>query len=146
MEKATVNSLEKELQVHLADLFVLYMKVYKFHWNLKGETFLELHKYYNKIFDYIADVIDETAERMRALKMYAPCSCMEYCELSKIKEVSGYNLSLQESMGEVIQDLNTLNSNLDSLYKVLDDASVSLFTNHSLQFSKQIWFLESCAE
>jgi len=137
------NSLEKELQVHLSDLFTLYMKVYKFHWNLKGENFLAIHRYYNEIFDYLATVIDETAERMRALKIYAPCSCVEYCELSKIEEVVGYTMTLEETIAEVIKDLKTINGNLESLYKALDDSSVSLFTNHELQISKQIWFLES---
>lgn len=137
------NSLEKMLQIHLSDLFLVYMKVYKFHWNLKGPTFISVHKFYNKIFDDLSEIIDQTAERMRQIKMYAPCSAFEFSEFSKIKEVSGFVLNEDQTLDEVIADLQVLQNNLSDLYKVCDEATVSLLTNHDLILSKHQWFADS---
>ena len=140
------NNLEKTLQVHLANLFVVYMKVYKYHWNIKGEGFLAIHKFFNDVFNSLSEIIDETAERMRQLNLYAPCSCVEYCSLSTIKESSGFNVSIEQSIKDIADDLDTLNNGLQVIYRVLDEGTLALFTNHDLILSKHRWFLTSMLE
>ena len=140
------NNLEKTLQIHLANLFVVYMKVYKYHWNIKGEGFLSVHKFFNDVFDSLSEIIDETAERMRQLNLYAPCSCLEYCSLSTIKETSGFNISVDQSVKDIADDLDTLNDGLQIIYKVLDEGTLALFSNDDLVLSKHRWFLTSMLE
>ena len=49
----------------LADGNVLYIKLRKFHWNLSGDNFMELHKLFEEQYDAVAEAIDEVAERIR---------------------------------------------------------------------------------
>ncbi len=137
------NNLEKILQIYLTDLFVVYMKVYKYHWNVKGEGFLSVHTFYNDVFDSLSEIIDATAERMRQLGFYAPCSAMEFCSLSSIKEVAGFDKTIDETLVDVVADLNSLNVSLQNIYKVLDEGSLALFTTHDLILSKHQWFAKS---
>ena len=139
----TTTSLETMLQKHLADLFAVYMKVYKFHWNLKGGCFIGMHTFYGDVFDRLADMIDETAERMRQLRMYAPCSLMEYAALTKVQEVSGFSLDFEATVAEVHKDLSMLEKNLLELYTFLDEGSLALLSNHELILAKDRWQLES---
>jgi starvation-inducible DNA-binding protein len=140
------NNLEKILQVYLADLFVVYMKVYKYHWNVKGEGFLSVHSFYNDVFESLSEIIDATAERMRQLNFYAPCSAMEFCSLTTIKEEQGFSKSVDDTLVDVVADLTSLGTSLQSLYKVLDEGSLGLFTTHDLILSKHQWFANSMVD
>ena len=138
-----MKKIEDLMQEHLADLLCVYLKVYKYHWNLKGENFISIHRYYQEIFEYLVEVIDETAERMRVLGIYCPCSTLEIAKYSKIDEQEGFTLSVDETIAIVSKDLELLIQNILNICKASDDASVGLFNNHELALSKMVWFLSS---
>ena len=48
----------------LADAVMLYTKTRKFHWNVSGNSFMELHKLFEKQYKQIEEAIDEVAERI----------------------------------------------------------------------------------
>ncbi|NJN33652.1 MAG: DNA starvation/stationary phase protection protein [Saprospiraceae bacterium] len=51
----------------LADEYVLYTKTRNYHWNVTGMSFHELHKFFEEQYKIIDDVIDDIAERTRAI-------------------------------------------------------------------------------
>ena len=51
----------------LSDSMVLYSKTRKFHWNVKGESFMELHKLFESQYKKLEVAIDEIAERINKL-------------------------------------------------------------------------------
>ena len=55
------------LSVVLADAVVLYTKTRKFHWNVSGESFMELHLLFEKQYNELEEAIDEIAERINKL-------------------------------------------------------------------------------
>ena len=55
----------------LANETVLYIKTRNYHWNVEGHTFGEMHKFYEAQFEELDEIIDNTAERIRALGHYA---------------------------------------------------------------------------
>ena len=46
------------LSIILADEMVLYVKTRKFHWNVSGESFMELHKLFQNQYTELEETID----------------------------------------------------------------------------------------
>lgn len=70
----------------LATTYTLYLQTMYCHWNVKGSMFLSLHQLFEEQYVELRDVIDELAERIRALGYLAPGSYKAFAELSAIAE------------------------------------------------------------
>ena len=68
----------KKLLLLLADTYSIYLKTQNFHWNLKGEGFYSLHLLLQKLYEELAEAIDEIAERIRALGQYVEAHFSRY--------------------------------------------------------------------
>src|SRR5690606_28829488 len=51
----------------LANEFSLFTKTLNYHWNVTGPHFLAIHKFLDDHYHSLLEVMDETAERIRAL-------------------------------------------------------------------------------
>ena len=102
----------------LADGNVLYIKLRKFHWNLSGDNFMELHKLFEEQYDAVAEAIDEVAERISTLGGIAIGTTSEFAELSLLIENPGKIPSNQEMIKELVNDHETI---VKSLRKFVDD-------------------------
>ena len=61
---SAINSLLNNV---LADAVVLYTKTRKFHWNVSGNSFMELHELFEHQYKQLEQSIDEIAERINKL-------------------------------------------------------------------------------
>lgn len=102
----------------LADGNVLYIKLRKFHWNLSGDNFMELHKLFEEQYDAVAEAIDEVAERISTLGGVAIGTTSEFAELSLLIEDPGKIPTNQEMIKELVNDHETI---VKSLRKFVDD-------------------------
>ena len=102
----------------LADGNVLYIKLRKFHWNLSGDNFMELHKLFEEQYDAVAEAIDEVAERISTLGGVAIGTTSEFAELSLLIENPGKIPTNQEMIKELVNDHETI---VKSLRKFVDD-------------------------
>ncbi len=102
----------------LADGNVLYIKLRKFHWNLSGDNFIELHKLFEEQYDAVAEAIDEVAERISTLGGVAIGTTSEFAELSLLIENPGKIPTNQEMIKELVNDHETI---VKSLRKFVDD-------------------------
>lgn len=85
----TETNLEKAnqlLSVVLSDEMTLYVKTRKFHWNVSGESFMELHKLFEDHYKQLELIIDEVAERIGKLGGKAIGTMTEFSKLTRIKE------------------------------------------------------------
>jgi starvation-inducible DNA-binding protein len=74
------------LSVLSADEMLLYIKTRKFHWNVSGESFMELHKLFEEQYTELEETIDEIAERISKLAGYTIGTMKESLELTRLKE------------------------------------------------------------
>ena len=74
------------LNVLLADEYVLYTRSRNFHWNVVGPGFSELHAFFQTQYEALDDIVDEVAERTRALGGTAAGSLGEFLKLARLKE------------------------------------------------------------
>ena len=57
----------KLLTTSLANTFVLYTKTRKYHWNVTGINFMQLHQLFESQYEQLDESMDEIAERIRQL-------------------------------------------------------------------------------
>ena len=77
---------QKWLNHILADTYVIYTKAYKFHWQVKGLTFMQLHLHFEKIFQELIENVDSLAERIRALD-FLPFGTLRYSEFPAYSQI-----------------------------------------------------------
>src|SRR5215831_3540498 len=73
----------------LADEYVLYTKTRNYHWNIVGHQFNDLHKFFEAQYEELDDIVDEVAERARALGGRAAGTLTEFVQQARVKEQSG---------------------------------------------------------
>jgi starvation-inducible DNA-binding protein len=110
----------KILTVVLADAMVLYVKTRKFHWNVSGESFMELHKLFENQYDKLEEAIDEIAERINKLGSKTIGTMEEFIKESSIKESPGKYPSSKDMIRELLKDHETV---IQSLRKSVDDCT-----------------------
>ncbi len=67
LTKEYQKTISHTLNVLLADEYVLFTKTYNYHWNVKGSHFHDLHKMLEEQYRELLEIVDEVAERVRAL-------------------------------------------------------------------------------
>src|SRR5438105_15750874 len=72
----------------LADEYVLYTKTRNYHWNVVGPQFNDLHKFFEAQYEELDDVVDEVAERARALGGRAAGTLAEFVRRARLKEAA----------------------------------------------------------
>jgi len=102
----------------LADAMVLYSKTRKFHWNVKGESFMELHKLFEAQYTQLEEAIDEIAERINKLGMPVIGTLKEFADHASLKEAPGKYPAKNEMLKELLTDHETV---IKSLRKNIDE-------------------------
>lgn len=96
------------LSAVLADAVLLYTKTRKFHWNVSGNSFMELHKLFEKQYKQLEEAIDEIAERISKLGSRTPGTMKEFLDLGSIKEAPGKYPNQKEMLKELLDDHETV--------------------------------------
>ena len=102
-EKNLKTSADKLSDV-LANEMTLYIKTRKFHWNVSGESFMELHKLFESQYTQLEESIDEIAERIGKLGHKTIGTMQEFIKLSSIKESPGKYASSKDLLIELLKD------------------------------------------
>ncbi len=92
------------LSVNLSDAITLYTKTRKFHWNVSGDSFMELHKLFQAQYTELEETIDEIAERINKLGGKTIGTMKEFSELARLKESPGKYPSQKEMIKELLAD------------------------------------------
>lgn len=140
----------KLVNILLSEEFVLYAKTRNFHWNVTGPQFQDLHKFFESQYEALDDVVDDLAERARALGSLAFGSLQEFVKHSRLKEQPSKSLSAKEMLEQLLSDHETLIRNLrvdsESAAKLGDagtnDFLVGLMESHE----KMAWMLRAFLE
>jgi len=131
----------------LADEYVLYTKVRNYHWNVEGSNFMEMHKFYEGMYNEIDEVIDEIAERVRMLGHYSEGRLKDFLKLSALNEEE-YTNDQKKQMKNLLSDHETMIRNLrndintfDEKYK--DAGNADFLTGLLKLHEKWAWFVRS---
>lgn len=136
------------LKALLADEYVLYTKTRKYHWNVEGPQFHDLHKFFEGQYDEIDATIDEVAERIRALGEYSPGSFAEFLRDARLKEDAGGPAKAAHMIANLLHDheaiIRSLRVDLETAKDQFGDAGNQDFLTGLLEgHEKAAWMLRS---
>jgi starvation-inducible DNA-binding protein len=135
----------------LADEYVLYTNTRNYHWNVVGPQFHDLHKFFESQYEELNEVVDEMAERVRALGGTALGTLTEFLKHTRQKEHPGQSASALEMVKNlligheaIIQSLRVdLESCVDKFHDVgTNDFLTGLMERHE----KMAWMLRAMLE
>jgi starvation-inducible DNA-binding protein len=138
-----VNNL---LSVVLSDEMTLYVKTRKFHWNVAGESFMELHKLFESQYSELEVVIDAVAERIGKLGGKTIGTMNEFSLLSRIVEHPNEYPVKKSMLAELLSDheilIAELRKDLDLCANEYHDAGTAdLLTGILQQHETIAWIL-----
>ena len=130
----------------LANEMTLYIKTRKAHWNVEGESFMELHKLFESQYKELEEIIDEVAERIGKLGEKTIATMHEYSKLATIKENPGQYLNSKGTLKELLSDHETIIVGLrkdieQSTEKNKDLGTADFFTGLLQQHESTAWIL-----
>jgi starvation-inducible DNA-binding protein len=135
------------LSALLADEYVLYTKTRNYHWNVVGPQFNDLHKFFEAQYEELDDVVDEVAERARALGARAFGTLAEFRENTRLKETAGAVPAAKEMIAELLGDHETiiraLRQDIEKADKRGDVGTNDFLTGLLEKHEKASWMLRS---
>lgn len=103
-----LQSISTLLSSVLSDAVLIYTKTRKFHWNVKGESFMEIHKLFESQYTQLEEAIDEIAERISKLGSPVIGTMKEFLSLTGIKEAVGKYPARMDMIKELLNDHETV--------------------------------------
>ena len=135
------------LQTLLADEYVLYTKLRKYHWNVRGPQFKALHELFEMQYTELEVKIDTIAERVRAYGAPVIGTMAEFTEQTRLDEQAGVYPDATSMVASLVQDHEQLIRHLREDVETaddLDDVGLEDFLTAQLQAHQEMaWMLRS---
>jgi starvation-inducible DNA-binding protein len=136
------------LNTVLADEFVLYTKSRRFHWNVQGPDFSELHDLFQKQYEQLGQIVDDVAERARALDGFAAGSLEEYLRLTRLNEEPTRSYDARGMIAALLADHETLIRSLRQDLRTCsdqhgDEGTMDFLTGLMQTHEKTAWMLRA---
>lgn len=140
------SHLAQDLGHILANTYILYLKTQNFHWNVTDPRFHSLHEFFEEHYKQLAEAVDDLAERIRTLGVYAPASMKRFLELGSLEEAESH-LSGDQMLRELLSDHETLVKEIRVLINKAtdsgDEGSADLLIERLRYHEKTAWMIRS---
>lgn len=144
------KSVAEALNLTLADTFAVYMKTHAYHWNVTGPQFHTLHVMFEEQYREMWAALDEIAERVRALGVFAPTSGTQFSELTVIESADTSPPAAETMVKRLLTDHETLikraREGLATAEEAGDAASADLLTVRIQSHEKTAWMLRAMTQ
>ena len=120
-------TIQSELNLQIANWSVLYTKLHRFHWFVKGPLFFTLHAKFEELYNESALVVDQVAERLLAIQGEPIATMKEYLETASIQE-SINETKASDMVATLVKDYTQINESLKQLAE-LAEAENDTITN-----------------
>ncbi|MDF7639228.1 DNA starvation/stationary phase protection protein [Lactobacillus sp. ESL0791] len=132
----------------VADLTQMHMIVHQHHWYMRGNRFLKLHPYLDKVMDELSGQIDEIAERLIALDGDPVSTLSDIAKMTKIKdEEPNWNETIDERYAKIVDGYHYLERLYQKGLEVSDEegdySTNDMFTGFHTAIQKRIWMMSA---
>ncbi len=150
LSEAVRKQVSKKLTVIISYQFTVYIKTLKFHWNVQGMNFKPLHLFFEEQYEAMLDIVDDVAERIRALGHMAPGTMTEFMKLSKLTEAPGQNPNDKGMIEELLHDHETIiqlvRKEIDATAELGDMGTNNFLCDILEKHEKMAWMLRAFVE
>lgn len=141
------QKLINQLNINLADVQVLYVKLHNYHWNVKGPHFFGIHNVTEEYYNHLTEQYDEIAERILQIDGKPLTTMKDYLKLSKIKEDGKSVFSASEVIKSVSKDFSYMTKEFKKTSKISEElgdlASQALADENVAWLEKALWMLKA---
>ena len=132
----------------LADEYLLYTKTRNYHWNVVGPQFNDLHRFFEAQYNELNTIVDDVAERARALGGKAIGTLGEFLKHTRLKEPQGEYPQAGEMLANLLADHEATIRQLRGDLEACADKYHDMGTNDFLiglmeKHEKTAWMLRS---
>ena len=135
------------LNARLADAIDLMHQAKQAHWNVKGPSFIALHKLFDEIVDAAEDYMDLLAERVVQLGGTAEGTIQVAAQRSALKEYPLQMSAERDHVEALSSALAAFGKNVRQAIDHSDDLgdrdTADIFTEISRGTDKYLWFVEA---
>jgi len=136
------------LNMLLADEYVLYTKTRNYHWNVVGMQFNDLHSFFESQYESLNEIVDDVAERARALGGVALGSLAAFLERTRLAEPAKRPTSAKQMIGNLLADheavVRSLRTDLETCSQKFGDAGTNDFLTSLMEkHEKMAWMLRA---
>ncbi len=150
LNEAARTSVAQALNNTLADTYGLYMKTHAYHWNVTGPQFHTLHVMFEEQYREMWAALDEIAERVRALGVFAPSSSKALSDLMVIDNADTEPPAGPAMIERLLDGHETLIRRAREALSVAEEAgdaaSADLLTVRIQTHEKTAWMLRSMTQ
>lgn len=148
LDNEKTKKLADNLNTLLANYSVFYQNTRGFHWNIKGDSFFELHEKFEELYDDLKIKIDEVAERILTLGYTPNHQYSNYVEVSEISESDKVSdgkdavnkiLDSFQIILKIQREILELSGNAD------DEGTNALMSDYISEQEKLVWMYSSYA-
>ncbi len=131
----------------LSNYFILYVKLHRYHWYIKGSHFFQLHEHFEQLYLKTQEELDEMAERIMMINGKPLATMSMYLKQGTLEEASADD-TVEEMISQLIHDFNhiteeIIHTGLSLTKEFQDEPTNDLLIEHQTGFEKEIWTLES---
>ena len=146
LDAVKVDALNEGLNELLANFQIYYQNLRGLHWNIKGQSFFELHLKFEELYTDAQEKIDMIAERILTLHGQPLHTFEDYLEKSKVGV--GKNISKdRDSVKLVIDSLVTLieleRDLLEESAQADDEGTNAMMSDFISEQEKTVWMLKA---
>jgi starvation-inducible DNA-binding protein len=136
------------LNVLLSDEYLLYTKTWKFHWNVTGLSFHDLHLFLEAQYEELDGFVDDVAERARSIGGIAFGTMREFLDNTRLKENPGKNPEAEAMVAVLLSDhehiIQSLRADLETVQnKYHDVGTCDFLTGLMEKHEKMAWMLRA---
>jgi len=135
------------LNQRLADGIDLQTQCKQAHWNVKGPTFIALHKLFDEITEDVENYVDLIAERVVQLGGVAEGTVGVVAERSTLEDYPTALVTGAEHVAALSDALSEFGRNvrigIDEMNDLKDAGSADILTEISRGVDKWLWFVEA---
>ena len=135
----------KQLKQLQADAHALYVKVHNYHWNVEGMDFFPVHNSTEEIYNNMAVLYDDAAERVLQLGEKPYLTMGELLKAAKIKEEKGDSFRSKEVVKAIIVDYKYLLKSFKEISTTAGDSgdkTTEAFADENVaKLEKELWML-----
>ncbi len=130
---------------HLLAAFTVTAQNARFcHWNVTGPVFEDNHEMFEDLYTFLAESIDELAERVRALREFPMSKLADYLNETSLQEYS-LPMTAPQMQGAVLKDLEHISDEMHTFIKNTEDDHVTqdLIIGLKKEIEKKAWMFRA---
>lgn len=131
----------------LANTIDLYLALKQAHWNVKGATFIGIHKLFDDIAEEVEDQVDVIAERITALGGTAFGTLQAVAATTELTAYPTNIFTAEHHIQQISEHIANISSEARRLINHTGDAgdmaTADIYTDLTKLLDKNLWFLQA---